>query len=96
MTVEIGEVAEMEGAAELAHDLSLLQTVVMIEHMNVEAALRADHRGEQADRPGAGDQQRFRLPCARAPADALGVIPGLGDDAGRLDQHAGMPSEDRA
>ena len=62
----------------------------MVEHMDVEAALRAQQCGEQTDRPGAGDQKRLRLPCPRAPADAFGMIPGLGDDAGRLDQHAGI------
>ena len=35
---------------------------MMIEHVNVEAALGADQRREQTDRTGAGHQHRFRLP----------------------------------
>ena len=41
----------------------------------------------QADRAGAGDQQRPRSPGARTLTDALGVIPSLGHDARRLQQH---------
>ena len=61
---------------------------VVVEHMHVEAALHAHQRRQQPDRAGAGDQQRPRLPGARALADALDVIPRLGDDARRLEQHA--------
>src|ERR1700732_2747640 len=72
------------------HDRSLRRPVMMVEDMDVEAALRAEQRGEKADRSGAGDQKRWRLPCPRPPADAFGVIPGLGDHTGRLDQDAGF------
>ena len=40
--------------------------------MDVEAALRADQRGQETDRAGAGDKQRLRLKTARAAADTLG------------------------
>ena len=56
--------------------------------MDLEPALHAHQRREQADRAGAGDQQPPRLPGVEPPADALDVIPGLGDDARRLQQHA--------
>src|SRR5580704_9327995 len=62
----------------------------MVEHVNVEPALGADQRSQQPNWPRAGDQQRFRLPCARAPPNALGMRPGLGDDTGRLDQNTGI------
>src|SRR5271167_4843339 len=78
----------MIGAAEMAHDGFLLETFVMIEHMDVKPALRADHRGKQPDRTRTGHKQRLRRPGARAVADALGVVPGLGDDTGRFDQNA--------
>jgi hypothetical protein len=65
--------------------------VLVVDHVDVEAALHADHRRDEADRAGAGNQQRPRLPGARTLTDALGVIPRLGDDARRLQQPA-MPS----
>jgi hypothetical protein len=84
---EIRDAAEMKGAAEVAHQRPFHGAVVMIEHVNVEAALRADQGREQTDWSGAGDQQRLRLPGMRAPADAFGVVPRLGEHAGRLDQN---------
>ena len=72
----------------LVDQFSFAAPVVMIEHVHVEPALRADQGGEKTDRAGAGDQKPLRREAARARADALGLIPGLGDDAGRLDQDA--------
>src|SRR5579863_9975799 len=86
--VKVGKTTEVESAAELADKLPLAAPVVMIEHVHIEPALRADQCGEKTDRAGAGDQEPHRRPSARTGADALGMIPGLGDDAGRLDQHA--------
>src|SRR6185312_8014968 len=52
------------------------------------AALRTEQRRQKPDRPGAGDERDVRLPGSAAPADALDMFPGLGDDARRLEQHA--------
>ena len=82
-SVKIGKTAEMESAAQFVDEFALAATIVVIEHVNVEAALGADQGGEQPDRPGTGDEQRVRPPRPRALADALGMIPSLGDDAGR-------------
>src|SRR5207237_1645372 len=43
-------------------------------------------RAHEADRARAGDQYPARRP-ARATADALDVLPGLGEHARRLEQH---------
>jgi hypothetical protein len=68
--------------------------VFVVDHVHVEAALHADHRRDEADRAGAGNQQRPRLPGARTLTDALGVIPRLGDDARRLQQHGSDAERD--
>ena len=68
--------------------LPLAAAIVMVEHVNLKPALRSDQRGEKTDRSGAGDEERFRRPAARAFTDALGMVPRLGDDTGRFDQHA--------
>src|SRR5579862_7369330 len=86
--VETGEFTEMERAAKLADDQSLLLALAIVEHMYVEPSLGSDQCREQADRTGAGNQERFRLPSPRATADAFGVIPRFGNDAGRFDQYA--------
>ena len=77
------------GRAKRVEQPTLWQIVVVIEHVHVEAALRAHQGGKETDRAGAGDQQRLRLPGPRTLTDAFGVVPGLGDDARRLEQDAG-------
>src|SRR5919204_177388 len=79
---------EMVSCAELADEPGLRPVVVAIEHMYLEPALHAHERGHQADRSGAGDEHALRRP-ARAPADALDVLPRLGEDARGLEQHCG-------
>ncbi|PYR66169.1 MAG: hypothetical protein DMF88_17160, partial [Acidobacteria bacterium] len=60
----------------------------MVVDVHVEPLLRADERREQADGTGARNQRALRRPGARSPADLFRVIPGLGDDARRLEEHA--------
>src|ERR1700733_7957222 len=78
----------MQRAAEFAHDDLFCHALVMIEDMHLEPALRTDHRGQKPDRPGAGNQKRFRLPGGGPPADALDMTPRLGDYSRRLYQDA--------
>src|SRR4029450_9364509 len=73
-------------AAEIAHDRLFRPALVAVEHIHVEAALLAHQRREEADRAGAGDEQYPRLPGTRPMADAVGMVPGLGKNAGRLEQ----------
>src|SRR5579862_6141142 len=86
--VEIGRLAQVESAAELANDQSLFLALAIVEHMNFQPSLGSDECREQADRASAGHQERSRLPTARTAADAFGVIPRLGNHARRLDQYA--------
>ena len=74
--------------AEVADELRLRPIRRAVEHIDLVVALLPHQRREQADRAGAGHQHPPRLPGVEAPADALDVIPGLGDDARRLQQHA--------
>src|SRR5262249_16639723 len=80
---------DVPGCAERVNEVAPLCLVAVTEHVHVEAPLHTHHRGEQADRSGAGDQPGLGPPGARTLADTLGVIPRLGDDARRLEQHAG-------
>ena len=84
---EVARVAVV-GRAEIAHERPLRTALVVIEHVHVEIALLSHQRRQKPDGPGPGDEQRPRLPRARAVADALGMVPGLGEDAGGLQQHA--------
>src|SRR5262249_49192340 len=70
-----------------AHERRLRAGLAVIEHMHLEPALLAHEARQEADRTGAGHQHGARTPGARARADALGLVPRLGDDARRLDQH---------
>src|SRR5262249_52931696 len=79
------------GPAEFAHDRLLRTAFVVIEPVHVETALPSHQGRQKPDGPRAGDQQRPRLPRTRAVADALGMVPGLGQDAGWLQQHAEDP-----
>src|SRR5216683_1128308 len=74
------------GAAELAHQRRFRTGGVVIVDVDVEIALHSHQGRQQPDRAGAGDEQRLRLPGARAPPNALGVVPGLGENAGGLEQ----------
>src|SRR3546814_5450153 len=80
----------MVGRAEIADELRLWPVGDAVEHVDVQPARRADQGGEQADRPRAGHQEGPGLPGGRAVADPIGVVPGLGEDARRLEQHAQM------
>src|SRR5262249_56030221 len=88
--LEVARIAVVS-PAEIAHERLLRTTLVVIENVHVEIALLSHQRRQKPDRPGAGDQQRPRLPRTRAVADALGMVPGLGEDAGGLQQHAEDP-----
>ena len=61
--VDIGEAAEMKCPADLAHDRFLFQTFVVIEHVDIEPALRCQiGRRQQTDWASAGDKKRLRIP----------------------------------
>src|SRR6185503_14501260 len=68
--------------------LRLRSVIVAVEHVHLEPHLRADQRREQTDRPRAGDERDARFPRRRALANAAHMLPGLGNNAGRLHQHA--------
>jgi hypothetical protein len=57
-----------------------------VQDVDVEPFLDADQGREQADRAGAGDQHRTRMP-ERAGAHRTDELPGLGHHGGRLHQH---------
>src|SRR5258708_36304103 len=78
------------GAAEIADEGGFHDGPVVVEDMHVEPALCAHHGSEQADRTRAGDQERPRPPCAGTAADPHDLLPGLGENAGRLQQNAEM------
>src|SRR5262245_62985503 len=59
--------------------------------MHVEAPLHSHQGRQQADGTGAGDKQYFRAPPPRALADALRVVPRLGQNAGGLQKNAKKP-----
>jgi hypothetical protein len=80
----------MMRAAEIADQPGLRTIRVAVEHMNVEVALPAHQRRQQADRPRSGDEERTGGPCLRPAAHPLDMVPGLGDDARGLHQHAGQ------
>ena len=54
------------------------------EHVDLIVPLDAHHGREQPDRRGSGHRHAPRLPGVKTPADALDVVPCLGDHAGRL------------
>ena len=58
-----------------------------IEDVDLEPVLLANQRRQQADRSGAGDEHRVRLP-ERALADRVDLLPGLRDDGRGFQQHA--------
>ena len=84
---EIVKFAAVIGAAERAHEVRLRPARVVIVDMHLVAALRAEQRAEQADRSRAGDEQLARW-RAFEPPHAVAMVPRLGDDARRLQQHA--------
>src|SRR5580692_7562334 len=88
---ELGKAFEMERAAEFAHDGFLFQAFVMIEHVDVQPALRTDQRGKETDRAGAGNEERLRRPGPRTLPNMIGLIPRLGDDTGWFDQDTVHP-----
>jgi len=74
------------GRAELGGQIRLGTALHHVEDVDVEAALRAEQRPEQAQRSRSRDQHAARSEM-RAPAYPLDVLPGLGDHAGRLGEH---------
>src|SRR5262249_34467285 len=56
--------------------------------MHVKTPLHSHQGRQQADGTGASDKQYFRAPPPRALADALGVVPRLGQNAGGLQTDA--------
>src|SRR5262249_38308138 len=79
------------GPAEIAAERLLRTAPVWSRRRDLQIALLSHQRRQKPDGPGAGDQQRPRLPRTRAVADALGMVPGLGEDAGGFQQHAEDP-----
>ena len=56
--------------------------------MDLQVPLDPEQGGEQADRPGPDNQDDLRAPD-RPGRDPLDLVPGLGDHAGRFQQHPG-------
>ena len=79
----------MMRGAEIADQSGLGSVGVAVEHMHIEIALPAHQCGQQADRTRAGDEQSAGRPRLRTAAHPFDMVPGLGDDAGGLHQHAG-------
>ena len=76
----------MVGRAEVRDQLRLGPVGDLVEDVDLEAALDPEHRAEQADRPGSGDQHPARLEVHRL-ADPLDLLDRLGDHRRRLHQH---------
>ena len=76
----------MVGGAEVLDQLRLGPVGDLIEDVDLEAALHPEHRAEQADRPGSGDQHPTGLEAHRL-TDPLDLLDRLGNDRGRLHQH---------
>ena len=91
--IDVGIEADAGGAARVirgaqrAHELGLGSRLHAIEDVHVQPALGADEGRQQPDRPRAGDEHGSRLPV-RALADQAHLLPRLGDDGGRLEEHA--------
>src|SRR5262245_21338097 len=83
-----GHLAPVVMRAEVAGELRLRAILHAVVHVGLASPLRAHERGEQADGTGTRDQDADRTPASRAVADALNLLPGLGDDARGLGQHA--------
>jgi hypothetical protein len=77
------------GGAELAHQLGLGSGGHDVEYMHFQVALRAEQRGEQADRSRTGHQDALGLEPG-PPANLLDLVPRLGDDAGRFHEYADL------
>ena len=75
------------GGAEIADELRLRAVRDTVENMHLIAALAAEHRREQTDRPGTGDDHDAGFPMS-PPTDPLDVFPRLGNHARRFEQHA--------
>ena len=63
-------------------------SVAAVEHMDVEPRCTPISAASSPIGPAPVTSSRRGCQEREAPADALDVIPGLGDDAGRLQQHA--------
>ena len=73
--------------AQPADHLRLAAFGDQVEHVGVVAALNRQQGSEQPDGPGAGNEYPGGGPGGPA-ADLLDVVPGLGHDGGRFEQHA--------
>src|SRR5439155_10488636 len=62
-----------------------------VEHVHFEPALDAEQGRQQPDGSCAGNEQDARTPSAGAMADALGLIPGFGENARWLEQNPEQP-----
>ena len=84
----LAQLAAVEvGGPEPADHLRLAAFGDQVEYVGVVAALSRQQGGEQPDGPGAGDEYPGGGPGGPA-ADLLDVVPGLGHDGGRFEQHA--------
>ena len=83
----VGDVAGVVLGAERAHRLRLHALGGAVEHVHLEVALLAHERGQQPDRAGAGHEHAL-VDRARARGDPVDLLPGLGEDARRLGEHA--------
>ena len=86
----LGHVTGVVAAAESVHRLRLCALGGAVEDVDLEPALRAHQRAEQADRAGAG-HERPLVRRARARADAVDLLPRLGEHAGRLGEDPERP-----
>ena len=85
----LGDVAVCDSSAPSAATASgLTPSVGAVEHVHLEAALDSHQRRQQADRAGAGHEHALVGASRRACAMPLDLLPGLGEDARRLGEHA--------
>ncbi len=73
--------------AQGTHELGLGARDGVVQHVHVQAVLRADQRREQADGSGAGDENVAWFPEGPLP-NCLHLLSSLGDHRSGLEQHA--------
>ena len=81
------DAAGVVGRSQGAHEVGLGPRFDPVEDMDVQPALLADKRREKTDRARAGHEHGLRLPEGPV-ADRDDLLPRLGDDGRRLEQHA--------
>ena len=74
----------------LSDEFGLRTVGHLVDDRHVHSSLPADERRKKPDRSGTGHHHRARLPSG-AMADAVHLLPGLFDNARRLEKHAAHP-----